>query len=269
MPLSSLAGNEPLKQQLLPRLTGRTLSHAMIVSGPEGSGTHTLADILAKGLVCSGSGIAPCGVCADCRKAAAGIHPDIISVRPEAEKKAISVDQVRQMRADAYIRPNEASRKVYILEKADLMQGEGQNAMLKLLEEGPTYAAFVLLARNGGALLTTVRSRCEELRLAAEDTSRDEELFQKAGQLADRWLAGDEDALMDLCVPLEKGDRQQILMLLGYLRQQLCDMLATHPDRRTVLRGISLVEQLLQAAERNVGTGHLLGWLCAQARQTN
>ena len=149
------------------------------------------------------------------------------------------------------------------------MQGEGQNAMLKLLEEGPTYAAFVLLARNGGALLTTVRSRCEELRLAAEDTSRDEELFQKAGQLADRWLAGDEDALMDLCVPLEKGDRQQILMLLGYLRQQLCDMLATHPDRRTVLRGISLVEQLLQAAERNVGTGHLLGWLCAQARQTN
>ena len=156
MPLSSLEGNLQLKQQLLPRLTGRRLSHAMIVSGPEGSGTHTLADILARGLVCSGTGAAPCGTCSDCRKAAAGIHPDIIKVMPEPDKKAIHVDQVRQMRADAHIRPNEAPRKVYILERTDLMQGEGQNAMLKLLEEGPAYAAFILLARNSGALLTTV-----------------------------------------------------------------------------------------------------------------
>ena len=266
MPLSCLEGNLQLKQQLLPRLTGRRLSHAMIVSGPEGSGVHTLAGILAKGLVCSGTGSAPCGTCADCRKAAAGIHPDIITIRPEADKKAISVDQVRQMRADAHIRPNEAPRKVYILEGADLMQGEGQNAMLKLLEEGPAYAAFLLLARNSGALLTTVRSRCEELRLSAQEESRDEELFQQAGQLARCWLSGDEHALMDLCVSMEKYDRQQVLVLLGYLRQALCDLLASSEDRRSVLRGITLADQLLQAAERNVGTGHLLGWLCAGAK---
>ncbi len=269
MPLSALAGNLQLKQQLLPRLTGRRLSHAMIVSGPEGSGTHILAGILAKGLVCSGTGNAPCGACADCRKAAAGIHPDIITIRPEPDKKAVSVDQVRQMRADAHIRPNEAPKKVYILEGADLMQGEGQNAMLKLLEEGPAYAAFILLARNSGALLTTVHSRCDQLSLSVDEPSRDEALFQQAGQLAHCWLSGDEYALMDLCVPLEKGERQQVLTLLSYLRQQLCDMLANHPDRRTVLRGITLTDQLLQAAERNVGTGHLLGWLCAGAKQTN
>ncbi len=268
MPLSSLAGNLQLKQLLLPRLTGRQLSHAMILSGAEGSGTHTLAGILARALVCSGTGGAPCGTCADCRKAAAGIHPDIITIQPEADKKAISVDQVRQMRADAHIRPNEAPRKVYLLEKADLMQGEAQNAMLKLLEEGPAYAAFILLARNSGALLTTVRSRCEEFRLSAEEQPRDEELIQQAGQLAQCWLSGDESALMDLCVPLEKADRQQVLALLGQLRRQLCDLLAQHPDRRSVLRGITLADQLLQAAERNVGTGHLLGWLCAQAKQT-
>ena len=255
-----------LKRQLLPRLTGRRLSHAMIVSGPEGSGTHTLAGILAKGLVCSGTGTAPCGVCADCRKAAAGIHPDIITIRPEADKKAINVDQVRRMRADAHVRPNEAPRKVYILEDADLIQGEGQNAMLKLLEEGPAYAAFILLARNSGALLTTVRSRCEELRLASDEPNRDEELFEQAGQLADCWLSGDEHALMDLCVQLEKYDRQQVLVLLGYLRQNLCDRLANHPDRRGVLRGVTLTDRLLQASERNVGTGHLLGWLCAGAK---
>lgn len=266
MPLSSLAGNLQLKQQLLPRLTGRRLSHATIVSGPEGSGTHTLANILAQGLVCSGTGDAPCGTCADCRKAAAGIHPDIITVRPEPDKKAVNVDQIRQMRADAHIRPNEAPRKVYILEGADRMQGEGQNAMLKLLEEGPVYAAFILLARNSGALLTTVRSRCDHLRLSADEQAADEMLVNQAGRLAECWLSGDEHAMMELCVPLEKGDRQQVLALLGYLRQQLCDRLADHPQRRVVLRGITLIDRLLQAAERNVGTGHLLGWLCAEVK---
>ena len=265
MPLSSLEGNLQLKQQLLPRLTGRRLSHATIVSGPEGSGTHTLAHILARGLVCSGTGSAPCGTCADCRKAAAGIHPDIITIQPEADKKAINVDQIRQMRADAHIRPNEAPRKVYILEGADRMQGEGQNAMLKLLEEGPAYAAFILLARNSGALLTTVRSRCDHLRLSTEEQVVDELLVKQAGQLAECWLAGDEHALMDLCIPMEKNDRQQVIALLELLRQQFCDRLANHPNRRLVLRGVQLTDQLLQATERNVGTGHLLGWLCAEA----
>ena len=75
------------------------------------------------------------------------------------------MDQVRQLRADAYIRPNEGERKVYLLEGADRMNASAQNAMLKLLEEGPAYAAFLLLAENGGGVLQTVRSRCEELSL--------------------------------------------------------------------------------------------------------
>ena len=82
-----------------------------------------------------------------------------------AEGKPITVDQVRQLRADAYIRPNEGERKVYLLEGADRMNASAQNAMLKLLEEGPAYAAFLLLAENGGGVLQTVRSRCEELSL--------------------------------------------------------------------------------------------------------
>ncbi|MBE6956256.1 MAG: DNA polymerase III subunit delta [Ruminococcaceae bacterium] len=266
MPLSSLEGNLQLKQQLLPRLTGRRLSHATIVSGPEGSGTHSLAKILARGLVCSGTGSAPCGTCADCRKAAADIHPDIITIRPEPDKKAVSVDQIRQMRADAHIRPNEAPRKVYILEGADRMQGEGQNAMLKLLEEGPAYAAFILLARNSGALLTTVRSRCDHLRLSTDEQVVDRLLAEQADRLAECWLSGDEQAMMDLCVPLEKSDRQQVVTLLELLRGQFCDRLADHPDRRNVLRGVQLLDWLLQATQRNVGTGHLLGWLCAEVK---
>ena len=165
MALSALVGNAKLKEQLQPRLSGG-LRHAYILSGPAGSGRHTLAAILSRALVCSGSGARPCGCCSDCKKALSRIHPDIITVSHLPDKKAINVDQVREMRADAHIRPNEADRKVYILEEADLIQEEGQNAMLKLLEDGPAYAAFLLLAENAGSLLTTIRSRCEELALA-------------------------------------------------------------------------------------------------------
>jgi len=148
MPLSSLAGNRALKEQLLPRLSGGTLGHALILSGPAGSGKRTLAAILARAMVCSGSGTRPCGSCPACKKALSDIHPDIITVAPLEEGKQITVDQVRQLRADAHIRPNEADRKVYVLEQADRLNPSAQNAMLKLLEEGPAYAAFLLLTEN-------------------------------------------------------------------------------------------------------------------------
>lgn len=164
MNLTRLAGNAPLKRQLELETARRGLSHAYILSGPAGSGKRTLAGLLAAALVCDRRGGAlPCLSCAGCRKAEGGIHPDIVRVGDDG--KDISVAQVRALRADAYIRPNEAERKVYILENAQTMNASAQNAMLKLLEEGPAYAAFLLLAENAGGVLETVRSRCETLTL--------------------------------------------------------------------------------------------------------
>ena len=167
MELSALAGNTRLKELLHHRVQGRGLSHAYILSGPQGSGRHTLARLLAQAMVCTAEDSRkPCGCCPQCRKAAEGYHPDIVVITGPAEGKPITVDQIRSLRADAHIRPNEAQRKVYLLEEADQMNASAQNAMLKLLEEGPAYAAFLLLAGNEGGLLETVRSRCEELSLS-------------------------------------------------------------------------------------------------------
>ena len=167
MELSSLAGNSRLKELLSHGEEGRGLSHAYIISGPAGSGRHTLARLLATAMVCTASPAKrPCGSCAPCKKVLAGIHPDVTVISGAGEGKPITVDQIRSLRADAHIRPNEGERKVYLLEGADQMNASAQNAMLKLLEEGPQYAAFLLLAENGGGLLQTVRSRCEELVLA-------------------------------------------------------------------------------------------------------
>ena len=113
MNLTRLAGNAPLKRQLELETARRGLSHAYILSGPAGSGKRTLAGLLAAALVCDRRGGAlPCLSCAGCRKAEGGIHPDISWVAGAGEGKPISVDQVRALRSDAYIRPNEGERKV-------------------------------------------------------------------------------------------------------------------------------------------------------------
>lgn len=268
MPLSSLAGNRLLKEQLLPRLSGGSLAHAFILSGPAGSGKHTLAAILARAMVCSGGGTKPCGACPGCKKALAGIHPDIITIAPAGEGKPITVDQVRQLRTDAYIRPNEAPRKVYLLEQADRLNPSAQNAMLKLLEEGPAYAAFLLLAENAGALLPTVRSRCETLALtpaSQEPAQPDGESERLAGQVSACWLEGRELELMELCAAMEKWDRVQFGALLDAMTARLTALLPSAQDRRRVLRCVQAVDRLRQALALNVNVGHLAGWLCASA----
>ncbi len=166
MELSALAGNRRIKELLSRAEEGRGLSHAWLITGPAGSGRHTLAWLLAAAMVCRAEpGKRPCGRCVPCKKVAGGVHPDVCLVSG-AEGKPVSVDQVRALRADAYVRPNEGERKIYLLEGADRMNAAAQNAMLKLLEEGPAYAAFLLLGENPGGVLETVRSRCELLSLA-------------------------------------------------------------------------------------------------------
>lgn len=163
MNLNALAGNSALKEQLSAQEKGRGLSHAYLISGPAGSGKRTLAQLLAAGMLCSASGEKPCGNCSSCKKVFGGIHPDVIQVG--ADGKDISVSQARDARADAYVRPNEGTRKIYIFHNTQNMTVPAQNALLKLLEEGPAYATFLLLTENPGAVLTTIRSRCEGVAL--------------------------------------------------------------------------------------------------------
>lgn len=165
MRLEELAGNAALKRQISAQEKGRGLSHAYLISGPKGSGKRTLARLLCASMVCTGGPDRPCGVCPACKKALRGIHPDVIAVRGE-NGKGISVSQARGVRADAYIRPNEAERKIYIFEDAVSMDLRTQNVLLKLLEEGPAYAAFLLLCENPGGVLETIRSRCEGVSLS-------------------------------------------------------------------------------------------------------
>ena len=165
MGFEGLLGNDRLKENLINSLSKGRISHFYLISGPEGSGKHTLARLLTAAILCREEN-RPCGRCGPCRKALEGNHPDVITV-DDPEHKTVAVKIVREAREDVFIRPNEADHKIYIFPQE--LGIEGQNTLLKILEEPPKHGVFILLTDNPDKLLPTVRSRCTELTLQALD----------------------------------------------------------------------------------------------------
>ena len=163
MAFDTLLGNERLKENLISSLEKGRISHFYLISGPRGSGKRTLAKLLSAAILCR-EGDRPCGRCGPCRKVLEGNHPDVITV-DDPEHKTVAVRIVREAREDVFIRPNEAEHKIYLFPQE--LGIEGQNALLKILEEPPKYGVFILLTDNPDKLLPTVRSRCTELALQA------------------------------------------------------------------------------------------------------
>ena len=163
MGFEALLGNDRLKQNLTESLARNHISHFYLISGPKGAGKHTLAELLAAAILCKGNR-RPCGVCESCRKIRSQNHPDVITVL-DPEHKNVAVKIVREIRDDVFIRPNESDYKIYIFPQD--LGTEGQNALLKILEEPPAYGVFLLLTDNPEKILPTVRSRCTELKLQA------------------------------------------------------------------------------------------------------
>ena len=164
MQFDALLGNAVLKQRLSSSIAKGQSSHCYLITGAKGSGKRTLAKLLAAALQCTQSE-KPCLQCPQCRKVLSGTHPDVLLV-DEEEKKTLSVKTVRNACTDLYIRPNEGKKKIYIFPRAQMMRDEGQNALLKCIEEPPAYGVFLLLTEHAEQLLPTIRSRCAQLRLA-------------------------------------------------------------------------------------------------------
>ncbi len=163
--LPDLFGNEALKKQLAAAVSQRSLLHAYIVEGPRGSGRYTLALSLAAALSCeSVSGDMPCGVCPHCRRILSGNTPDV-QVLSRGNEATLKIEAVRAMRRDIYMAPTENEYKVYIVRDADAMTVQAQNALLKVFEEPPPSVKIFLLCEHADALLTTIRSRAQILRM--------------------------------------------------------------------------------------------------------
>lgn len=257
--MSAFALPAPLSR----RAAEGTLPHGWIVAGAAEERLEEAAKALAAAFLCAGEGEKPCGVCKHCRKVEKGIHPDLQWLEKPADKSQFPVEQIRALRADAYIRPNEANRKVYALKNAQQMSDGAQNALLKVLEEGPGYAAFLLLSENPLALLPTIRSRCELLRLEAGEDA-DGELARRGGELAGLLLGDDRWRLISWCVPFEKAKREDVLSLWEAARGALL----TYRGRENTAKAVALARtlaEIIAAGNRNGNMGILWGKLWASA----
>jgi len=254
---------------------GNHLSHAYIVSAASEEARNARAQELAQALVCSGEGQRPCFNCRDCRKAAAGIHPDIILVERQQDdsggrKKEIYVDQVRYMVGDSYVLPNEAARKVYIVHDADTMNPSAQNAALKLLEEPPASAAFILCAANAEKLLPTVRSRCVEMHINAQEQAENTQAEELAKQFLQRASAGDRAELLKWCAKNESMDVKSARDFVDAVCAELADMLCMREplpgiDRKSAAELLELMARCRDYLGANTGVKHIFGLLAVDA----
>ena len=159
MKFTDFIGNERIKEQLSYLEASRHLPHAIVLEGEEGIGKRTLARELALNLLCKGDGEPPCRQCAQCSKVLKGVHPDVDEYTAPNRARAFHIEKVREVISDAYMQPNEADYRIFILGNCQSMTIEAQNALLKILEEPPSYVLFILTVTNKSALLNTVLSR--------------------------------------------------------------------------------------------------------------
>lgn len=158
MEFNNFLGNEKIKDRISVLIETGRLPHAIILEGEAGMGKRTLARDIALNLFCRGEE-KPCLSCAQCKKVLKGIHPDLYEYTAPDRASGFHVDKVREVIDDAGVKPNEADYKIYILGNAQSMNLNSQNALLKLLEEPPSYAVFILTVTTKSAMLETVLSR--------------------------------------------------------------------------------------------------------------
>ena len=276
--------NDPVARRIREAADRGTLSHALLFSG---SGDRlSAARFAAAAMECQSGRGRPCGACAACRKVFADIHPDVVTVRDEAHKN-LSVDTIRQIRSDAYIRPNEGSRKVYIFPDCTILTEQDQNVLLKIVEEGPPYAAFLFCAENASVVLQTLRSRCVELKLHPAETG-EKESSEAGVELCRLLAAGKKGSAAELMVRLEKKrlDRDGLAAMLDQARAilaaallaqygkapegpeaALAAQLGKRLTKQRIMGTIELLQTYRGACAYNVGVSHVLGALAVELEE--
>ena len=194
---SDILGNEQIIEHLQNAIRMGKVSHAYILNAPASSGKMMIAEAFAAALQCVKKGAEPCGECHSCKQAESHNHPDIIYVQ-HAKPNTIGVDDIRvQINQDIAIKPYSSPYKIYIVDEAEKMNVQAQNALLKTIEEPPAYGVILLLTTNADSFLPTILSRCIrlDLRPVADDKLK-QFLMKKCGVV---------DYQADLCVDFSQG----------------------------------------------------------------
>ncbi len=315
MKFDGFYGNLRIKEYLSNAVDGGQISHAFLFSGADGIGKKTLAGITARALVCQSDGEKPCGECSACVKSARESHPDIIHIR--RSEASIKVNEIRALKQDAYLRPNDGEKKVYLIHEADSMTQEAQDALLKILEEPPAFTVFLLLCYNEKSMLETVRSRCVRLPLAplcdeemrkllkqrfpectdeeisklckrsngiagsVIDQNSEDEALPHAKRIIQATAKGDDLAIAESFIAVEKSKRDELLSILDCLSaclrdalvynvsscadgEDICVLLAGNVPNAALIRLSDSVTKAKSYCSQNIGVAHITGFLTCE-----
>ena len=247
------------------------LPHAVIF---EGDTQHEVSQYFAKCIVCSGNN-KPCNTCKDCIKSQKSIHPDIIELYPTGKAQNYPIDEIRRIKEDAYILPNEASKKVYIFNDVDNIATVSQNALLKILEEPPSSVVFVMNCKSKTHLLDTILSRATVF-YVGESEQNDEEDLSTAFEIINTAVFESEMELLIKINPLQ-NDRElrlktvlciQSALRLLYKAKSGATVLDEHEQllenltMTKILQAIELAEEIRVATLRNKSVKITLARFC-------
>ena len=282
MGFEKFGGSPRVRDYLTAAFSRKTVPHAFLISGSDDAEKKELAKLLATAIVCTGEG-APCGACTSCKKAEAGYHPDILW--KECESASIKVDEIREIRRDAYILPNDGEKKVYVINDADKMTQEAQDALLKILEEPPRFTTFVLLCYNHNSLLNTVLSRVTHLKLQEKNdcAAADEEVKASAVGILSAIGERSEIAILKAFIACEKKRRDEMVDIINYLimlnrdcaiklsgnaemmcGEKICEEVSKHLQISEILKIIDVLTDARAQISRNVGVAHVVAKCAVQ-----
>lgn len=282
MNFSGFDFDESVKESLSALDNHGRIPHAIVIESKNKEAALEAAKFLSMYVVCT-SDNKPCKVCEQCHKAEIKAHADISYAYPEKKSKTYSIEQMRSIIKDAYIRPNEADAKVYIFEEADNRLTQiAQNSFLKLLEEPPQNVYFILLCESAQKLLVTILSRCTVVRLKNEV-----KISEKPLEYAEKIVKGiissrEYDLLLALNVLADKENADETLstvrMILrdglavsvgtkAVFNEKLGKELASRFTKGKIIEMIELTDNSAIKIKQNININLLTTWLCGEYRR--
>lgn len=257
------------------------LPHGIVLESNQPELLQHYVKKLSKWAVCTDNS-KPCEGCIQCKKAETGNHPDIYTAKLAGKNEVVNVEEIRKICSDAYIKPNEARIKVYIIPNADKMQIQAQNAFLKVLEEPPQNILFILCCTSVQQLLLTIRSRVTVYKLSSDLTADDntQKAVEKAQQIAKAITATKGYEL--LCAAsftdrtFAKNVIEQLMTIVNHaLKAKVvytnCNnterLLADSVNTQNLMNIIDIITTAKTGLNSNINMNLFSSWFCAELRR--
>lgn len=275
-----------LSSEVISSVEQGTFPHGVLIECQNEKDGEDFARFIANCLVCRGKN-KPCGMCDDCQKAQKNGHPDIFETDGiiKSKSKVFAVDSVRQIRDDAFIVPNESDRKIYILKNGQNMNDQAQNAILKILEEPPSYVFFIIVTTSRSTMLETVLSRVQTYSLLGQEEEVTEKEADAVKSFVKALLNVNELALMEQTAVFQKNNQfaKRILGLLseifrdalvhksGYNREvrfvDEVNMLQKSLTAKSLLQLVGVCDELINSVDRNCNNNLLVVRMCYEFKR--